>query len=49
LNKYWDYFLILANIPRDPKGYIPLSTKETTLHSSEARKEGVTGKRKGKE
>jgi hypothetical protein len=33
LNKDWDSFMILVNIPRDPKGGIPLSTRETTLHS----------------
>jgi hypothetical protein len=49
LNKDWDSFLISANIPRDPKGDIPLSAEESTLHSSEVRKEDVTGKRKGKE
>jgi hypothetical protein len=49
LNKDWNYFLISANIPRDPKGDIPLSAEESTLHSSEARKEDVTERRKGKE
>jgi hypothetical protein len=39
----------LANIPRAPKGDIPLSLEESTLHSSETRKEDITGKRKGKE
>ena len=49
LNKDWEYFLFPANIPRDPKGDIPLSVEESMLHSWEARKEEVTGKRKGKE
>jgi hypothetical protein len=49
LNKDYNSFLISANIPRDPKGYIPLSAEESTLHSSEARKEDVTKIRKGKE
>jgi hypothetical protein len=49
LNKDWDSFLVSDNIPKDPKGDIPLSTKESTLQSSEERKEYVTGKRKGKE
>jgi anion-transporting ArsA/GET3 family ATPase len=49
LNKDWDYFLISANIPKDSKGDISLSAKERTLESSEARKEYVTRKRKGKE
>jgi hypothetical protein len=49
LNKDWDSFMISANIPRDPKGDIPLSVEESMLHSAEARKEYVMGKRKGKE
>jgi hypothetical protein len=49
LNKDWNSFLISANIPRDPKGDIPLSAEKSTLHSSEVRKEDVTEKRKGKE
>jgi hypothetical protein len=49
LNKDWNSFLISVHIPRDPKEYIPLSTKKSTLHSSEARKEGVTKRRKWKE
>jgi hypothetical protein len=49
LNKDWNYFLVSANILRDPKGDIPLSAKESTLQSSGAREEDVTGKRKGKE
>jgi hypothetical protein len=49
LNKDCDSFLISANIPREPKGDIPLSTEKSTLHSAEARKEDVTEKRKGKE
>jgi hypothetical protein len=49
LNKYWNSFLISANIPRDPKGDIPLSAKESTLHNSEARNEDVTERRKRKE
>jgi hypothetical protein len=49
LNKDWNYFSILDNIPKDPKGDILLSTEESSLHSSEERKEYVTGKRKGKE
>jgi hypothetical protein len=48
-NKDWNSFMISDNIPRDPKGEIPLSAEESTLHSSEARKEDVTEKRKGKE
>jgi hypothetical protein len=39
LNKDWDSFMILANIPRDPKGDILLSAGETTLHSAGMRKE----------
>jgi hypothetical protein len=46
--KDWDYFFILANIPRYLKGDIHLSTKESTLHTAGARKEDVMGKRKGK-
>jgi hypothetical protein len=49
LNKDWNSFMILANIPRDPKGDVPLSAEESTLHSSEARKEDVIERRKGKE
>jgi hypothetical protein len=49
LNKDWDSFLVSDNILKDPKGDIPLSTKESTLQSSEERKEYVTRKRKGKE
>jgi hypothetical protein len=49
LNKDWDSFLISADIPRDPKGDIPLSARETTFHSTGARKEDVTRKGKGKE
>jgi hypothetical protein len=49
LKKDWDSFMISANIPRDPKGDIPLSARETMVHSAGARKEDVTGKRKGKE
>jgi hypothetical protein len=45
LKKYWDSFLISANIPRDPKGNIPLPVEKKKLHSVEARKEDVTGKR----
>jgi hypothetical protein len=48
LNKNWDSFLILANIPRDPKGEIPLSAEKSSLQNAEARKEDVTKKRKGK-
>jgi hypothetical protein len=47
LNKDHDSFLILDSIPREPNGDIPLSVEETTLHSAEARKEDVMGKRKG--
>jgi hypothetical protein len=36
----------LVDIPRDPKGDIPLSARETTFHSTGARKEYVTGKGK---
>lgn len=49
LKKEWDYFLTSTNIPRDPKGYIPLYVQEITLHSLEAMKEDVTRERKGKE
>jgi hypothetical protein len=49
LNKDCNSFLISVNIPRDPKGDIPLSADESTLHSSEAKKEDVTERRKGKE
>jgi hypothetical protein len=41
--------MISANIPGDPKGDIPLSSRETMLHSAGAIKEDVTGKIKGKE
>jgi hypothetical protein len=34
LNKDWDSFMISADIPRDPKGDIPLSARETTFHSA---------------
>jgi hypothetical protein len=33
-NKDKNSFMILDNIPRDPKGEIPLSAEESTLHSS---------------
>jgi hypothetical protein len=46
LNKDWDSFMISADIPRDPKGDIPLSARETTFHSAGVRKEDVTGKGK---
>jgi hypothetical protein len=49
LNKDWDSFLISANIPKEPKGDIPLSAEKSALHSAEARKEDATEKRKGKE
>jgi hypothetical protein len=49
LNKNWNSLLISANIPREPKEDIPLSTEKSTLHSSKARKEGVNKRRKGKE
>jgi hypothetical protein len=49
LNKDWDSFMISADIPRDPKGDIPLSARETTFHSAGERKEDVMGKGKGKE
>jgi hypothetical protein len=48
-NKDWDSFLISANIPRDPKGDIPISAEKSTIYSAEARNEDVTEKRKGKE
>jgi hypothetical protein len=32
--------MISANIPRDPKGDIPLSAEKLTLHSSEVRRGG---------
>jgi hypothetical protein len=47
LNKDWDLFLISTDIPRDPKGDIPLSARETTFCSAGTRREDVT--RKGKE
>jgi hypothetical protein len=47
LNRDWNFFLILANIPRDPKGYITLSAQKSTLHSSEVRV-GDVERRKGK-
>jgi hypothetical protein len=37
-----------TNMPRDPKGDIPLSIEESSLHSSEARKEDAIERRKGK-
>jgi hypothetical protein len=46
LNKDQDSFFILANIPKDLKGDIPLSTEESIIHSARARKENVTRKRK---
>jgi hypothetical protein len=49
LNKEWDSFMISANIPRDPKGDIPLYVEKSSLHNAEARKGDVTKKRKGKE
>jgi hypothetical protein len=49
LNKDWNSFLISENIPRDPKGDIPLSAEKSTLHSSEVRRGDVTERRKGKE
>jgi len=48
-NKDGNYFLMSTNIPREPKGDIPLSAEETTLHSLMERKEHVTRKIKGKE
>jgi hypothetical protein len=41
--------MILANIPRDPKGDIPLSSEKSTLHSSKVTSEYVTERRKEKE
>jgi hypothetical protein len=49
LNKDWNYFLISANISRDPKGDITLFAEKSTLHSSEVRRGDVTKRRKGKE
>jgi hypothetical protein len=49
LNKEWDSFLISANIPKYPKGDIPLYVEKLSLHNAEARKGDVTEKRKGKE
>jgi hypothetical protein len=46
LNKYWNSFMILANIPRDPKGDMRLSTRETKFRSAGVRREDVTGKGK---
>jgi hypothetical protein len=34
LNRDWNSFLISENIPKDPKGDIPLSAEKSTLHSS---------------
>jgi hypothetical protein len=49
INMDWDSSMVPANIPRDPKGDIPLSTRETMLHSTGERKDDVIGKRNGKE
>jgi hypothetical protein len=46
LNKEWDSFFISANIHRDSEGDIPLSAKESVLHSSKERKEDVIGKKR---
>jgi hypothetical protein len=40
--------LISINIPRDPKGYIPLSAKKPTFHSSGVKGGGVAEREKGK-
>jgi hypothetical protein len=48
LNRYWDSFLISKNIPRDPKGYIPLSTEKSAFHSLDERGGGVSERGKGK-
>jgi hypothetical protein len=39
--------MISADMPRDPKGDIPLSVREKTFHRVGARKEDVMGKGKG--
>jgi hypothetical protein len=49
LNKDCDSFLISTNIPRDPKGDIPLSADKSTFHSLEERGGGVVERGKGKE
>jgi hypothetical protein len=41
LGKTWDSFLLLADIPRDPKGDSPLPTGKVTSHHVEA-EEGKT-------
>jgi hypothetical protein len=46
LDKDWDLFLISADIPRDPKGYLPLPTGETTFRSAGSRMEEAVGKGK---
>jgi len=49
LNRDCNSFLISVNVPRDPKGYIPLSSEKYSLHSLEIRGGGVFERRKGKE
>jgi hypothetical protein len=46
LDKEWDSFMISADIPRDPKGDFPLSTRETTFHNAGERMEGAIEKGK---
>jgi hypothetical protein len=46
LDKYWDSFLISADIPRDPKGDLPLPMGETTSRSAGERMEEAAGKGK---
>jgi hypothetical protein len=46
LGKYWDLFMFSADIPRDPKGDLPLPMGETTSRSAGTRMEEVDGKGK---
>jgi hypothetical protein len=49
LNRDGNSFMISENIPREPKGDIPLSAKKSMLHSSEVSRGNVVERRKGKE
>jgi hypothetical protein len=46
LGKEWDFFMISVDIPRDPKGDIPLPTGEATSCCVETEIDGAAGKGK---
>jgi hypothetical protein len=46
MDKYWDSFLILVNIPKGPKGDLPLPMGEKTSRSAGTRMEETIGKGK---